>query len=180
MATAEPQPHTITDKEVELLSFLRQNIVWKLCQESAKQGRHQTDPGSSRQWPGISTWARPPPPHGAWGQKQPCPGNCKFLLRWVCGSWHPTSVAQHVLHLNSCNRFHCPWWSKHGMHKRNGANFVVPRNRRGQLSVVRPLWSDMNWEPPMAYLKSGQCEPHNEHMMEELDHDIDDPKAQWL
>ncbi len=45
MASAQQgEPHTITLEEIELLSFLCQNIVRKLCQESAKQGRSQTDP----------------------------------------------------------------------------------------------------------------------------------------
>ncbi len=45
MATAqegEPQ-RTILD-EIELLSFLHQNIVKKLCEEGARQGRPWTNP----------------------------------------------------------------------------------------------------------------------------------------
>ncbi len=44
MATAqEGEPQRITMDEIELLSFLHQNIVRKLCKE-AKQGRPQTNP----------------------------------------------------------------------------------------------------------------------------------------
>ncbi len=43
MATAG-QPQAITPEEIELLSFLKQNIVCKLCEEVAAQGRVQTDP----------------------------------------------------------------------------------------------------------------------------------------
>ncbi len=44
MAAAPAQPRVITPEEVELISFLRQNIVHKLCQEAAEQGRARTDP----------------------------------------------------------------------------------------------------------------------------------------
>ncbi len=45
MASAQQgQPRTITPEEIELLSFLRQNIVRQLCQEATRQGRPRTDP----------------------------------------------------------------------------------------------------------------------------------------
>ncbi len=43
MATAQSS-HEITSDEIELLSFLRQNIIRKLYKEAAHQGRSKTDP----------------------------------------------------------------------------------------------------------------------------------------
>ena len=34
----------ITSDEIELLSFLCQNIIRKLCEEAARQGKDMTDP----------------------------------------------------------------------------------------------------------------------------------------
>ncbi len=41
---AANQAHTITVEEVELLSFLRQNVIRKICEEAEKQGLDKTDP----------------------------------------------------------------------------------------------------------------------------------------
>ncbi len=54
------QPHTITLEEIEILSFLRQNIIRKICEESARQGYVRNDPGSYELCVIISTWAPPP------------------------------------------------------------------------------------------------------------------------
>ncbi len=41
---ATNQPRIITVEEIELLSFLRQNVIRKICEEAEKQGRDRMDP----------------------------------------------------------------------------------------------------------------------------------------
>ncbi len=64
MAAAPGQPRAITPEEVELISFLRQNIVQKLCQEASKQGRAQTDPLVVQAVVQYFNLGQTPPPHG--------------------------------------------------------------------------------------------------------------------
>ncbi len=59
MATAG-QPQAITSEKIELLSFLRQNIVRKLCEEAAHRGDFGLTPRSCKWWSGTSTWGKPP------------------------------------------------------------------------------------------------------------------------
>ncbi len=41
---AANQPRNITFEETEILSFIRQNIIQKICQEATRQGRARNDP----------------------------------------------------------------------------------------------------------------------------------------
>ncbi len=38
------QPRAITLDEIEILSFLKQNIIRKICEEAVKQGHPRSDP----------------------------------------------------------------------------------------------------------------------------------------
>ncbi len=63
---AADQPNCfITPNEIELLSFLRQNIIRKLCEEAAHQGRPKTDPWVIHAVVEYFNMGLPPPPTGS-------------------------------------------------------------------------------------------------------------------
>ncbi len=52
----------ITTNEIQLLSFLKQNIICKLCEEAAKQDKDKTDPWVIRTI--VEYFNVGPTPHG--------------------------------------------------------------------------------------------------------------------